>query len=233
MASPLPALRRWWAHYRFLYWLLVVATAAVTAMAVDGATARAREERDRWGRSVVIAVAARAIESGRAVTAADVKMKPWPRALVPSGALVAVPSGAVAGAFIDEGEPIVGSRLAPAGAGPVASRAPVGSRAIAIPVGDEAIAVVVGDHADLLATYPGTEPGTSPAAVVARNVVVIGVEPRLITVGIAVVEAPDVARAVNEGSVVLAVIPAGRYDGRDQFSTVAASTSTTTPATTR
>lgn len=153
------------ARARRLLALILLALGVV--LAVSGrATPGARQAADP------IVVAARPVAAGAELTAADVRLEAWPRAIRPGGSFDA--SGAVVGKRIsgalDSGEAITATRLV--GAGLTTGLAP-GLAATPVAVADSGVLRLVhaGDHVDLLAA-PVVD-GAGAAELLASSVLVL------------------------------------------------------------
>lgn len=105
-----------------------------------------------------LVVATRDIQPATTIVADDVKLVPWPRKAVPSGAFVAVKdlNGRVAARKVVQGVPVLEGHLAPKGAGTgLAAIIPQGKRAVSVRV-NEIIGVAgfiqPGDLVDIIVT---------------------------------------------------------------------------------
>jgi hypothetical protein len=199
-------LRMLLARRAWLYWLIVVALAATAGVAMTAATLDVRRERDAWGESAPVFVAARDIGPGEplgdATVAADL-----PRAMLPPSAVDTIPDGAIATQHIAKGETIVSADLSSARA-PLALL-PDGWLAIEIPTADMGVAsgamggpalFGVGDTATLLAD--GDE--------VAATAIIVQVTTAAVAVAVPRADAPRVAEAASRH---VAVIALGRGGG--------------------
>jgi len=196
---------RWWLRrHRAVYWLFVVALAALTVHALAGAAARAEDARRRWGTARDVLVARHRLDIGDVLSADDFDVAGRPLAVLTDDAVDADAADDVTGrtvvAAIEAGEPLVRARLGPDGLRGVAALVPVGWRAVAVPVGDATVTLVVGDHVDLVAAVDAAT-GTT-ARMLAERAVVVAVDERAVTVAVPADAAPRVASAVTTGAVV-------------------------------
>lgn len=124
-------------------WLVIVVLAGWCGITVASQLAAARNERERWGRPVMVWVADRSIVAGQPLTVAE---RWYPEPVVPVGALTSPPGTEVAAHELDAGEVItVADITAP---GPAALVRP-GWVALAVPVdgGDPAGSLASGSFA--------------------------------------------------------------------------------------
>lgn len=184
--------------------------ALAVAVAVGTVVSRAEAERARWGRSVPVAVARRALEAGTELGVDDVELRSWPMTLVPDGALSSPPLGRRVASGLVRGEPIVRSRLAPTGAGSTAAMVGEGRAAVSVPLGPAAPRVEPGDRVDVLAPAGVTEPwaGTPDgggAEVVAAHAQVVALDDDHATIVVAREELERTAAAILDGAITIAV----------------------------
>jgi pilus assembly protein CpaB len=206
--SPLRPLALWRARLRLrrrplLWWLAVVGLSLSVGLVLESGLSRAQADARRFGEPVRVAVAEVDLAAGDLAGPETVELRPWPAALVPTGALSTVPDGQVVSQAILAGEPVVAARL---GADHLV---PPGSRALALPSGPGALGVRVGDRVDLLATFdPLVAPvGEDPTVTVARAATVVAVRTRSITVAVTEAETPRVAFALSQATITLALTP--------------------------
>lgn len=173
--------------------------------------AGAAAERHRWGDTRPIAVATRRIAIGETVDGDVAVQRTWPVALVPDGALEAVPLGRTAIATIEPGEAVLASRIAPDGLHGIPALVPPGFRALAVPVAPTVIALSVGDRVDLIAGFDtaGVSGDRSPSLTVARDAIVVAVDDKRVTVAVHGDDVERVAFAIVAGT----VVPALRVPG--------------------
>src|SRR5947208_16124942 len=124
---------------------------------VRGYAAKARRLTGALGQPVVVEVSARALTRGTVLTDSMLRLRTYPAAYAPPGAVH--DPDAVAGLALltsmPAGAAVTADRLAPKGAGPVAALVPAGLRAVSLPSSLPQGAVRSGDRIDLLATFPG------------------------------------------------------------------------------
>jgi Flp pilus assembly protein CpaB len=184
--------------------VLAIAT-ALTVLAVVNAAGAAR---DRWGRSRPVVVATRDLAPGDLVDPSAVETRDLPEGVITDAALAATPEGAVVREPILAGEPVAERRLAPHGLTGAAALVPPGERAVAVPLGPAgAPPLVVGDLVDVVAVLPaGLDAGTEPPAFpLVERAAVVDVTDQAVSVAVPEAEAPRVAWALSNGSVVLAL----------------------------
>lgn len=193
------------------YWVAVVALALLTTLVVTRAVGRAEAGAARLGGLRPTTVALATLPAGATVGPGDTEVRSLPAALVPRGAVTSPPEGSVVAATVHEGEVVLASRLAPAGASALAAALPPGTRAVSVPVDPAALPVEPGDVVDVLATFdPDLAEGAEPTVVVARGAVVVDVAEGAVVVAVTPGQAPRVAFAAAAGAVALAVVaPSG------------------------
>jgi pilus assembly protein CpaB len=184
--------------------LLAAATALTVTSLVDAAGAA----RDRWGTSRRVVVATRDLAPGEVVDAGAVETRELPEGVLSGAALADTPEGAVVRQPILAGEPVVASRLAPHGLTGAAALVPPGGRAVAVPSGPAgAPPLAIGDLVDVLTVLPiGLDTGSGePALTLVERAAVVDVTDQAITLAVPEDDAPRVAWALSNGSVVLAL----------------------------
>jgi len=188
--NPLVRVRLVLARRPSLYWLAVAAVAAVAGVVVSEAVAAVDDARREWGRDRPVLIAARDAVPGEPLTAmATGATRPGP--MVPPAALAEPPAGAVLRQHVAAGEILVGPDVVAPG-GPVAL-IPAGWLAVplaeAVPTG-----AAVGDHV-LVA---------SGGVVLAAEGLVVGVLSDGLLVAVPGDDAPMVAAAGSDATVLLA-----------------------------
>ena len=193
-----------------VWWRAAAAVAASATARVGALDAEAEARRAAWGEAVPVVVAVRDLAPGEVLGPRDVVVESWPVAVVPDGALDAVPDGATASAPIVAGEAVVAARVAPDGLSAVAARLPPGWRAVAVPAGGgfggDLPPLAIGARVDELASFEAVD-GRS-GDVVAEAALVVEVTDTSVTVGVPAAVAPDVAFAATRGTVTLALVGA-------------------------
>ncbi|HEY8059209.1 MAG TPA: SAF domain-containing protein [Acidimicrobiales bacterium] len=190
-----------------LWWLAVLGLSLSVGVVLESGLSRAQADARRFGEPVRVVVAAVDLAAGAMAGPETVELRPWPAALVPTGALTTVPDGLVVSQAILAGEPVVEARLG-------ADRlVPPGSRAQALPTGPGALGVRAGDRVDLLATFdPLVAPaGEDPTVTVARAATVVAVRTGSITVAVTEAETPRVAFALSQATITLALTPPATF----------------------
>ena len=187
-------------------WLLALLVGAAVAAIVSDAEA----DRRAWGRRAAVVVALRDLEAGEELAPGDVDLRERPVAVVPAGALRALPLGRRLAADVVAGEALVGERLAREGAGSTGARLD-GDAAVTVPLGGAPPPLAVGDRVDVLAPAarsadPWSEPGAgSPdgVEVVARGAEVLALQEGHATLRVARGEVDATAAAVLAGTLTL------------------------------
>ena len=156
--------RRWSPASRLSAGLAVVCGLAAFFL-VRSYSARVEELAPAIGPPVSVVVAAGGVARGTQLTSSMVSVTEIPRAYAPPGALTktAQAVGRTTLTALAGGEPITGTRLGAAGAGPVASLVPPGLRAFTIPSDMPAGSIQPGDLIDVYATFGGGQPHVETA----------------------------------------------------------------------
>jgi Flp pilus assembly protein CpaB len=197
---PARRIRLFVARRPLVYWLLVAAVAVATASLVLTRLVALDEARRQWGRSRTVLVARHELRPGDLVGASDVRAARWPEGLVPDGVLDRLDRPTVVAAAVEAGEPLLVTRLGRAGAGPVASRLPPGTRGVTIPTGDVPLPDAPGDRVDLVGAGPAAPPRAA-----ATHALVLGAGKSTIVVAVRADELADVATVLAGGSYVVAL----------------------------
>jgi Flp pilus assembly protein CpaB len=212
MSSLLVARVRRLRHRPAVRWLVVFGLAAVAGLFTARMVDAARATRDRWGAGRPVVVMVDRVAAGQPIEAGDVEVRSLPPAARPPNAVAEPPIGRVATADLYPGEVLVEQRVAPEGRVGAAALLPVGTRALAVPTGPGTPPLRVGDTVDLLATYDPLlfDPASTPAdggvdGMVVSGALVIDVSEGAVTVAVDPDEAPDVALALTQGAVTLAL----------------------------
>ncbi|MBW3641515.1 MAG: hypothetical protein KY447_01210 [Actinobacteria bacterium] len=193
-----------------LFWLAALVLAVATGLSVARFVGDARAEAARWGKVRPTLVATVDLEPGAVLGPGDARVEARPLALVPSGALAGQSEGQTVVDAIAEGEPVLATRLAPAGSSALAAALPAGTVGIAVPTGAGALALTPGDAVDVLVTvHPDSLGSDEPTFPVARSAVVVEVGEEAVTLAVSDTEAPRVAFALTAGVVTL-VLTASR-----------------------
>lgn len=193
-ANPGARLRRALVRRPWLYWVLVIAVAAVTGSIAYESVRAVEAERQTWGSTTTVHVSTRPLARGDSLDGLTVT-RDVPIAVVPDDAVDAVPDGAVARHDMGPGEMLSehditgaeGARgLAPAGwptvaiIEPIPTGANTGTRVAVAADGAvlAASAIVVGTHGDavLVAVPDGDAPAVAAAAVESRAALLVGRE---------------------------------------------------------
>ena len=202
----------------FTFWLAVAGLAVLTATTLAHAAGRAESLAGRYGPLRPVVVAARPVEPGVALKAADVAVRRVPAGFRTDGSFSAVSQveGRTAVIPVLAGEEVLRGHLAPDGVAGVSALLPAGTRAVAVPTGSASPPLRRGDVVDLLATFdPSTTGGHGDSTLaVALDAPVVDVGPDAATVAVTPSEARAVALAVSRGAVTVALTPGpGRGGG--------------------
>jgi Flp pilus assembly protein CpaB len=203
---------------------LAVALALVTGLVAASLLQAGDAARRSWGVTRPVAVATRDLAPGDTLGPGEVEVRPLPAALVPAAALRDAPAGATVRQPVLAGEPLVPTRLAPDGLAGTAALVPEGYRAVSVPAAAAGLPVTVGDQVDVLAVLPPDPLATAPAPPAAdeggpsppgaddpafplvERAVVVDVGDEAVAVAVPVDDAPRVAFALAQGSLVLALV---------------------------
>ena len=196
------------------FWVAAVAVASFTGLTVSHLVGEAAARAARLGGLITVPVAARPVEAGSTLAAADVALRRLPAAAVPSGRLAGAALGRTALVPLAAGEVLLAAKLAPERAQGVAALLSPGSRALAVPVETGGLPLERGHRVDVLATFDtepqhvadagaATGPPTFPVATAA---LVVDVAEAAVTVAVSRTEAPRVAFALARGTVTLALV---------------------------
>jgi pilus assembly protein CpaB len=153
--------RRWSAASR-LFLALAIVLGSAAFLLVHGYAARVDALAPAIGPRVPVAVAARNLTRGTALTSEMLRVVEMPSAYAPPGALRRV-DDAVGRTLVSDvaaEEPVTRTRIGSLRSGPLATLVPAGMRAVSIPVATVAGAIHSGDHVDVLATFGGGQPRT-------------------------------------------------------------------------
>ena len=195
-----------------LWWATAITLAGITITVVGGAREQADAAGSRWGRATNVLVAAEPIEVGQQLGAGDIRATEWPTSLVPSDAVTSGAEGRIAIASLNAGEVLVDSRLAPDGLTGAAALLPPDTRALAVPDVAGGLALRPGDRVDVLVVVDPFELSTGDgggsaqqAQVVAAGATVVAVADDSTTVAVPRADVPEVAAALGQGVVTLAL----------------------------
>lgn len=223
----------------FVFWLVAVVLAVLTGMVVSRIAAQARLLSARYGPLVPVVVAARSVELGTELAAADLTVSQVPASFRPDTAL-ADEGQALAKVVLvplEKGQVVMAAHLAPEGLRGIAALLPPGARAVAVPGGGVSVPLRRGDLVDVIATFdPDLTGGGDPTFAVAAGALVLDVGAEATTLAVAPEEAKAIAFSVANGSLTLALaspVPVRAAARPPQRAPLAATPSTTRPASTR
>jgi hypothetical protein len=189
----------WFAHFRsfvarhrVVYWSVVGALALTVSLTLVAQSRQAVRERDSWGSTEDVWVAAVDVAPGAVIAA---EPRTVPTAMVPQRAVSgAWPAGSVARQHVSSGEIVVDHDLGTSRL----TLLPRAWRAVAVAADDSTITLEVGDRVDI----------TASGAVLAVDGVVVDVRAAAVTVGVIADAAPAVADAALQRTAVV-VLRAG------------------------
>lgn len=190
------------------FWALALVLALGTGLTVGRLARQASQRAAELGGLVDVPVAARAVDAGRRLRAADVTNRRLPAALVPRGRRVPSAVGRVAVVPLAAGEVLLAAKLAPDGLRGVAALVPAGHRALTVPVDPAGLALQVGHRVDVLATFEAAGDGAgeeAPTFPVATAALVVDVADEAVTIAVPPAQAARVAFALARGTVTLAL----------------------------
>lgn len=185
-------------------WLLIGAAAVVVAALVGHVVSQAEAARRRWGETRPVLVADRAIAVGGHLRGAT-SWHRWPVAVLPKGALRALPQGARAGVAMSPGSVLTRASVRRV----VGDRGGGGDRRrLAVPLGAARPQLRIGDRVDVWATTdPSLSNGHLSTNRVADTAVVTSIDDRSATVAVKPAEVPAVAEATSVATITLVVLP--------------------------
>ena len=185
------------------YWLVVVAAAGITGLAV-AAIAGMAGGGPSLGELTPVIVATRSIEAGEPLTMDNTEARRYPALTLPTGAVAALVGGEVTSAALHPGEVVTAARL---------GGLPIGDRIeVAVPAHTAMPPLAPGDRVDVLVTLPiSDESGfqTQATLTVANAAMVTAQAEHAITIAVTDRELLPVASAVIQGSITLALVQAG------------------------
>ncbi len=151
--------RRRWPTASKAYLAIAVACGLAAFGLTRGYALRLRALHADVGPAVAVVVASVDIPRGGTLQASQVRTEQIPKRYVPPGALrsTSAAAGRVSLTDIAVGEVVTGTRLAPAGSGPVAALVPPGLRAYPIAADVPPGSLRPGDSVDVLAAFGGQQ----------------------------------------------------------------------------
>ena len=187
------------------FWALTLLLAATTGLVVARLVAGAEAAAARYGSLRAVPVVLRPVGPGEVLEAGDVAERRVPAAFLPAGSPAPDAVGHAALVPLWPGEVVVREKLAPWGVQGAAALLPPGARALAVPAGPGARPPLrLLDRVDVLASFE------AESFVVATGALVVDVaDPESVTVAVTAAEAPRVAHAAAQGTVVVALTARG------------------------
>jgi len=167
---------RKWSRSSKLFASLAVVFGLAAFLVVRGYSERVRAMAPSLGPPAAVLVAAADLPRGATLEPGMLRAQTVPSNFAPRGAVrdEARAAGRILLAGLSEGEVLTDTRLASAGAGPIAALVPDGFRAVTVPVQLPGDALRAGDRVDLLATYPTGRRHTETVAVALPVLAVLG-----------------------------------------------------------
>ena len=184
----------------------VTVLALLAGLVVHRTTSAAADAATRLGETTTVAVARDALSPGDEIGTDDLSLVERPVAHVPDGAVTTEAAGRTVTAAVPAGEILVSERLAGEGRRGAAALVPRGWRALAVPVIDAPVPVRRGDLVDVVASFDPSLVERDPAMVVAAEAVVVDVADDAVTVAVPTGRVTDVAFALANGIVTLALV---------------------------
>ncbi len=191
-----------WAKRR--RWLLTGLVALACAWLVSARVGSADRARHAWGTSRSVAIASHDLVPGMVVTEGDVTIESRPIAVLPDDALDS-PMGRVVVDSIAAGEAVLDRRLI--GGQRRMPGALADGSVFAVPIDRSAPALSVGDRVDVWAQTSSRSTSATSATRAARRARVIAVADRMISISVSTADADTTARAILDGSVIIALSP--------------------------
>ncbi len=187
--------------------LVVVALlAVVVGTTVYRTTADAAATAAALGATRPVAVARNELDAGSPIGPGDVEMVDRPTAHLPDGVVVDDPTGLAVRSPVVPGEVLTGQRLAGQGRSGAAALVPDGWRAVAIPVIEATVPAEPGDLVDVIASFDPASSPRDPSLVIAADAVVVDVAEHAVTVAVTRARVTEVAFALANGIVTLALV---------------------------
>ena len=186
--------------------VLVLLVAVLVGLVVHRTTADAAAVTARLGQTTPVVVVQRPVAPGEQLEPGDVAVVPRPIAHVPRGAVTEDPTGRTVRSAVEPGEVLVRSRLGDADRSGAGALVPQGWRAVAVPVVDVAVPARPGDLVDVVASFDPTLVARDPSLVVAADAVVVAVDDDAVTVAVPRSRVTEVAFALTNGVVLLALV---------------------------
>lgn len=185
------------------YWIAVGLLALATGGFVTRLVGRATAAERRWGATQSVIVAVRALPAGRSIPLDATRREDRPAAFVPDGALRRLPPANPLIAPVARGAVLTASDLASHTSDRLS-----GQVAMALPVGEASLALHAGQRVDVFVTFdPSLAPPGAPATSrVATRALVLRADKAVVTVVVEPSEAPDLATALAQGTVTLALV---------------------------
>lgn len=186
--------------------VIVVLLAIVVGVAVHRTTTTAARRAAALGEMRTVAVATTDVAAGATIDPGDIALVERPLAHLPDDAVEDDPTGSSVRTALTPGEVVVHQRLAGGGRTGAAALVPEGWRAISVPVVDAALPVETGDLVDVIASFDPTLSARDPSLVIAADAVVVDVAEDAVTVAVTRARVTDVAFALANGIVTLALV---------------------------
>lgn len=186
--------------------VVVLVLAVVVGLSVHRTTAEARAAAARFSSTTDVFVVQRTVDAGTEIGATDVRVEPRPTAHVPDGAARRAVVGRTTRATLRPGEVVIDDRLAGGERSGAAALVPERWAAVAISFVDAPLPVTAGAVVDIVASFDPTLVEQDPSRVVVADAIVIDVGADAATVAVPRTRTADVAFALTNGVVTLALV---------------------------
>jgi len=192
-------------HRRRTRWFGTAFIAILATLFTMTTISAANSAKHSWGTTREVVVATHDLEPGTTVRVQDTRSEQRPIALVAEDATTDV-IGRTVTAFIAAGETFTKRRVAPSGdSGPGALLGP-NSLAFAVPTNNTTPSLSIGDRVDVFAPGSAAKTLSVPVAIrLAHRAVVISVDDQRTMISVDAMQAPAVARALLDTTVILAL----------------------------
>lgn len=184
----------------------VLLLALVVGVAVHRTTGNAARRAAALGEMRAVAVAVTDLDAGSTIEPGDVELDERPVAHLPDGAVENDPTGSSLRTEVNAGEIVVDHRLAGRGRSGAVALVPDGWRAITIPTIDAVVPAEPGDLVDVIASFDPALSARDPSLVIAADAVVVDIAEDGITVAVTRARVTEVAYALANGIVTLALV---------------------------
>ncbi len=186
--------------------VVVVLVAIIVGTTVYRITSTASSRAAALGASRVVAVVVDDLAAGDVIELGDVEMLDRPVAHLPDDPVVDDPTGLAVRVSMTAGEVLTIGRVAGGDRTGAAALIPEGWRAVTIPVIDAVVPAQPGDLVDVIASFDPTLSARDSSLVIAADAVVVDVAEDAVTVAVTRPRVTEVAFALANGIVTLALV---------------------------